>query len=429
MGAAASAEEFDPEKVKAQVFEKLKKVKKEKPDNLCAKHLTEEYINSLTPEQQQILYKCTLTGLENPDSHLGCYAMKSDDYDTFGEFFDKVIREYHGDESGEKVHTTDWNLAEMLKAKAEAAPEGTEATQKSPRSAREEKTAESIGSLDLTAFGLDEISMRVRVGRNLKSFNLPGMMCKQERMKFEKTMLQAFDKLISMENYGGKVYSLTPDFNDLEDVSDEEKVNPNKISDEEYQELVKKHIMFKNMDEDPYLKSAGISSDWPYGRGCYVSKDESLIIWYEEEDQLRIMCMKKGKDLAEVFSYLKCGLDTVESIEGIEFARSDKYGFVTSCPSNLGTGMRASVHLQLPKSIKQGEGKGAELEAKCKELGLSVRGVGGEHTAYGEDGTVDISPKGRLFVSEAEIIKNLYDGIKTLVEYEKSLPDVSEAAA
>ena len=49
--------------------------------------------------------------------------------------------------------------------------------------------------------------------------------------------------------------------------------------------------MFKDMSADSFLLSAGISADWPYGRGCYVSEDKKFIIWCGEEDHLRIMCM------------------------------------------------------------------------------------------------------------------------------------------
>ena len=101
--------------------------------------------------------------------------------------------------------------------------------------------------------------------------------------------------------------------------------NPNLISKDEYQKLVDAHVMFKDMDADPYLKSAGISSDWPYGRGCWQSDDKMRIIWFGEEDQLRIMCMKKGSDLLDVFSNLNEMLKTVESIDGIEFARDENY--------------------------------------------------------------------------------------------------------
>lgn len=251
--------------------------------------------------------------------------------------------------------------------------------------------------------------MRVRVGRNLLGFNLPGMMDKDERIKFEQKMLPAFDQL--KEKYGGKVYSLTPDFGDLG-------ANPNLITKEKYQELVGAHVMFKDMDADSYLKSAGISSDWPYGRGCWQSDDKMRIIWFGEEDQLRIMCLKKGSNLLEVFTNLNEMLKTVESIDGIEFAKDENYGYVTSCPSNLGTGMRASVHVKIPNLTKDGTDKKAK--EVCAPLGLSVRGTGGEHTPIGSDGTVDISPSARIFVKEKEIIGKLYEGIEKLMAVENA---------
>jgi len=148
--------------------------------------------------------------------------------------------------------------------------------------------------------------------------------------------------------------------------------------------------MFKDMAADTYLASAGIADDWPYGRGCWQSDDKQCIVWFGEEDQLRIMCMKRGTKLNEVFDRLKKMLDTIESIDGIDFATSSKYGYVTSCPSNLGTGMRASVHVKIPN-----------LTA---------------------DGTVDISPSKRLFIKERDIIAKLYSGISDLMVEEKKAP-------
>mmetsp|Transcript_14886 Transcript_14886/g.16835 ORF Transcript_14886/g.16835 Transcript_14886/m.16835 type:complete len:373 (-) Transcript_14886:701-1819(-) len=365
-----------------EVFLKtLDEVRKGNPGNLCAKYLTRDLFNSFGEKEKAILEKCARTGVENPDSGLGCYAMTPDDYTTLNAFFDPVIRDYHGADP-KAVHVTDWDASDVGEN----------------------------GILDMSKLGLDELSMRVRVGRNLTSFNLPGAMDQAERIAFEKTMLKAFEKLISLPDYGGQVYSLTPDFGNGEK-------NPNLITMEEYQELVDAHIMFKNMDADPYLKSAGIASDWPYGRGCYVSADKQFIIWFGEEDQLRIMCMKKGTMLNEVFDRLNAGLQVVESIDGIDFATSSQYGYVTSCPSNLGTGMRASVHIKLPNLTKDGTDKKAKKVAS--PLGLSVRGTGGEHTPIGADGTVDISPRARLFIKEKEIIQKLYDGIALLLKEEK----------
>lgn len=367
--------------LKVDVLTKCEKILVENPDNRACKY-TIEYLNSdagknLSEEDGMTFYKCIKTGIDNPDSGLGCYAMTPEDYSKFGGFFDKVIRDYHGDESGDKKHITDWNTGDV--------------------------------NYDVKELGQDELSMRVRVGRNLVGFNLPGNMSKDERIKFELRMLPAFEQLI--EKYGGKVHSLTPDFGD-------NGVNPNLISDEKYKALVDAHVMFKDMAADPFLNSAGISNDWPYGRGCWQSEDKMRIIWFGEEDQLRIMCMKKGSNLLEVFTNLNEMLETVQGIDGIEFAKDDNYGYITSCPSNLGTGMRASVHVKIPKLTSDGTDKKAK--EVCKPLGLSVRGTGGEHTAIGADGTVDISPSARLFIKESEIIGKLYEGIKQLMEIENA---------
>merc|ERR1719499_788884 len=124
--------------------------------------------------------------------------MAPDDYETYNEFFDKVIREYHSASKSAK-HVTDWDASGVGEN----------------------------GVLDVTKLGLDTLSMRVRVGRNLESFNLPGAMDKEERIRFEKTMLQVFDKLIANPEYGGTVYSLSPDLGDGE-------TNPNLISKAKY---------------------------------------------------------------------------------------------------------------------------------------------------------------------------------------------------
>jgi len=377
--------EMTPEEkatIMADIVAKCEDILKDHPENRCCKYVV-EYLGSdegksLSNEDCMIFHKCIKTGLENPDSGLGCYAMTPTDYTHFSGFFDKVIRDYHGDTTGSKTHVTDW-------------------------------TVDPEASYDVTKLGQEELSMRVRVGRNLKGFNLPGKMSKSERIRFETKLLPAFDQL--KEKYGGKVHSLTPDFMDNGE-------NPNLISQEEYEELVKAHVMFKDMAADPYLNTAGISNDWPYGRGCWQSEDKMRIIWFGEEDQLRIMCMKKGSDLLEVFTNLNEMLETVESIDGVDFAKDDTYGYVTSCPSNLGTGMRASVHVKIPNLTSDGTDKKAK--EVCKPLGLSVRGTGGEHTPIGADGTVDISPSARLFIKESEIIGKLYEGIEKLMALENA---------
>eukprot|EP01052_Picozoa_sp_SAG31_P020967 SAG31_NODE_1599_length_7797_cov_10.971291_3_plen_98_part_00 len=88
-----------------------------------------------------------------------------------------------------------------------------------------------------------------------------------------------------------------------------------------YEALLEAHIMFKDMSADPYLAAAGIAADFPHGRGCYISDDKGFAIWVGEEDHLRIMCMKVGTVLNEIFDRLKSALELVEAIEGIDFVK------------------------------------------------------------------------------------------------------------
>lgn len=380
MGAAASADDaakyaalFAHEKY-GRDLKRIMAIKELYPGNRMAKHFDLDYFSGLEDDATKVDFlKCCRSGIENEDSGMGCYAMQPKDYDRFKPFFSKVLADYHGVKEDAK-HETDWSL------------EGV-------------KDMPEDGKLDLAKLDLPALSMRVRVGRNLAEFPLPGAMTEEDRKALELKMCEAFKVLIDNPEYGGKYNSMTEG-------------HPDKITDEQYNDLVKAHVMFKDMAADPYLNSCGIASHWPSGRGCYQSADGGFIIWVGEEDHLRIMCMAKGTVLNDVFDRLEKALKVVESIDGINFATSDDYGYVTSCPTNLGTGMRASVHIQLPKLTA--DGTDAKAKAVARPLGLSVRGTGGEHTPIGADGTVDISPSARFCIKECDIIASLYNGIKLL---------------
>jgi protein-arginine kinase len=353
--------------------EKIEALKAGWPDNIALQCFDPVYFATLSENLKARLLKCMNSGIENPDSEMGCYACQPSDYDDLKPFFSKVLSRYHKVPEDAR-HVNDWSLKGV-----DGLPED--------------------GVLDIARLGLHALSMRVRAGRNLKDFPLPGSMTKEDRIRLEQKMMAAFEKLIAKPDYGGRYHSLTPGNSCL-------------IDDAAYQNLVDAHIMFKNMASDRYLAAAGIAADWPNGRGCYVSADKGFIIWVGEEDHLRIMCMQRGTVLNEVFDRLKSALDLVEGIGGLEFAYSADYGVVTSCPTNLGTGMRASLHIALPNLTM--DGTDAKVKAIAKPLGLSVRGAGGEHTPIGSDGTVDISPSARFCITEAEIVTALYKGIALL---------------
>merc|ERR1711871_154921 len=183
---------------------KITAVKKSHPGNHAMKHFDVNYFNSLTEDGKKGLLKCIKTGIENANSSMGCYAMRPADYDRFKPFFSKVLADYHN-VADEPQHVNSWNLDDVDAKLLEQIPDDRK--------------------LDLSKLGLPALSMRVRVGRNLKSFPLPGAMTRQNRVDLESKMCAVFDRLKSMPEFGGRYHSLTPDHADF-------------VTDEEYKELV-----------------------------------------------------------------------------------------------------------------------------------------------------------------------------------------------
>lgn len=177
--------------------------------------------------------------------------------------------------------------------------------------------------------------MRARVARNVKGFNLPPSMDKEERLKFEAKMVEVFGSF----GLPGKYHSLTPGHKDL-------------ITEAEADELRKKHFLFNDMTTDNHLTSSGVASDWPHGRGIWISEDQTKMIWIGEEDQLRIISIVQGNDLGKVDASLHELLTKIEKA-GLEFAYHPTYGVITTCPTNMGTGKRQSILGKFPR-ITQG---------------------------------------------------------------------------
>lgn len=131
--------------------------------------------------------------------------------------------------------------------------------------------------------------------------------------------------------------------------------------------------------------------------------------------------MEKGGDVKGVFARLVDGINavakSVKDESGKDFMLDEKYGYVHSCPTNLGTGMRASVHIDLPGYAKEGIDK---LKARCEELSLQPRGTRGE--SGGMTGCrFDISNKHRLGYSEVQLVQTMIDGVNKLYEEDLEL--------
>merc|ERR1712241_179614 len=240
---------------------------------------------------------------------------------------------------------------------------------------------------------------RIRVGRSIDGFGLSPGITREQRLGVENLMKKAFSNLKG--DLAGTYYPLTG------------------MNEQVRQQLVDDHFLFVSGDRN--LIAAGMERDWPEGRGIFHNKDKTFLTWVNEEDQLRIISMQSGGDVRAVFDRLARGIqavgDSVKAESGRDFMLDPKYGYIHSCPTNLGTGMRASVHVDLPGWTKEGVKK---LQDRCEELHLQPRGTRGE--SGGQTGiTYDISNKHRLGYSEVELVQKMIDGVNTLVQEDRDL--------
>ena len=130
-----------------------------------------------------------------------------------------------------------------------------------------------------------------------------------------------------------------------------------------------------------------------------------------------------GGDIKGVFSRLVTGINTIQDSlkeqSGKTFLLDDRLGYLHSCPSNLGTGMRASVHIDLPGWTAEG---GSKLKSRCEELSIQPRGTRGE--SGGQTGyTYDISNKHRLGYSEVNLVQTMIDGVNQLYKEDIELKE------
>jgi protein-arginine kinase len=337
--------------------------------SLVAKHVTKEKWDKLsgivTKTSGFTLAKAIACAVEFDNQHCGIYAGDEDSYVDFAEVFDPLICEYHGLPADFK-HVSDMDAT---KIKGNINPE------------------------------IPVHSVRIRVGRSIQGFGLSPGITKQQRVDVEKVASSAFKKFTG--DLSGHYYPLT---------GMDEKVR---------QQLVDDHFLF--MSGDPNLTVAGMERDWPEGRGIFHNEAKTFLVWVNEEDQLRIISMQQGGDVKGVFERLARGIkavgDSVKAESGKEFMLHPKYGFLHSCPTNLGTGMRASVHIDLPGWTKEGL---PALKKRCEELALQPRGTRGE--SGGQTGvTYDISNKHRLGYSEVQLVQTMIDGVNTLYKEDKEL--------
>lgn len=239
------------------------------------------------------------------------------------------------------------------------------------------------------------VSTRVRLARNLKQYPFPARALASQREAVER---QVKDALLSGNSILSKKFRFIP----LENTTQEEAVS-----------LVERHIVSPEFIADRR------------GKAVLISADESISIMVNEEDHLRIQVLREGFSLKEAAETAD-RIDTLLS-ENLDFAFDPELGYLTQCPTNLGTGLRASVMLHLPGLTESGAMP--RIASNLSKLGLTIRGTYGEGSKS-IGALYQLSNQITLGLSENEAIENLRSITVQLMEEErKARAQMSEEIA
>lgn len=313
------------------------------------------------------LWDCLKSGIIMPDSKMGIYACDRESYDVFEDVFQPMILKY--------FNTTSFHC-------------GKDYGDLSKKECRDK--------LDLAAVDTDKliVSTRVRVARNVDGVAYAAKISPEDRVKVEKQIVDASAKFTG--NIKGTYTYM------------------NKLDEATQAQMVENHLLFHCKDE--YIREAGMFEDWPNGRGAFYSddKEKRTMLWVNEEDHMRVICLENGNDLLGVYTRL---ITTLKSLDThLKVAEHPKWGFLASCPTNVGTGMRASVHVRIPLVSNL-----PCFDDLCKDMQMDIRGVHGEHSEKNAEGIYDISNRNRYGLSEISAISTMAAGVKNLIRIEMAL--------
>ncbi|XP_038049371.1 arginine kinase-like isoform X2 [Patiria miniata] len=348
--------------------------KKGKDVSLMGKVMTPELFNKLkdikTKTAGWTIARAMNTGTCYQSSFVGCHAGDPESYEIFKELFHPVIEKYHVGYKldGSMKHITDMDpdkLTVALKDEAKA----------------------------------KVFSSRIRVARNLNFFPLNPGGTVETRNQIADLMSKVFDSFKDSDTYS----DLAGTFH-----------RHTEMTPEETQELVDGHFLFRGKDK--MQAASGYHRFWPKGRGIFLNKSKTFVVWVNEGDHLRIISMEQGGDIKSVFTRLSRAIKAME--EGVKkvtgresvFASDPALGVITCCPSNLGTAMRGSVHIGVP-TIASALGL-AEIDKMARTINCQARGSSGEHSAIVD--RVDISNWRRLGFTEYSLVQDLIRGANLL---------------
>lgn len=227
------------------------------------------------------------------------------------------------------------------------------------------------------------VSTRVRLARNLEKYPFPALLKDEDK---KKAIKEIEDTILKSNSTLAEAFKI---------------INMNEISEQERRALQEKHLISPEMAMNN-------------GGTVMIGTDENMSIMLMEEDHIRLQIIMGGARLKEAWELA----DKVDNVieESADYAFSEELGYLTACPTNTGTGMRASVMMHLPALTYTNNIN--KIISSASALGLTVRGLYGEGSkAYGN--LYQISNQVTLGISETEIVEMLENITGQICRHEK----------
>lgn len=236
------------------------------------------------------------------------------------------------------------------------------------------------------------LSTRIRLARNLEGFPFPHVLSEAQAAEVIRKVEAGVREIDKIQVPGV--------------VSPVELYRLAEIPPLARQVLVEKHLISPPLAQDAR------------GRAVAISADEAVSIMVNEEDHIRIQVLSSGLDLENTWTLASRVDDALE--EKLTYAFHNVRGYLTACPTNLGTGLRASVMVHLPALVITGQA--GRLFNTLGQFGLAVRGYFGEGTDA-QGNIYQISNQVTLGRSEEDIIANLSGVAQQVIEHERKARD------
>ncbi|WP_153555969.1 protein arginine kinase [Roseimaritima sediminicola] len=226
------------------------------------------------------------------------------------------------------------------------------------------------------------ISSRIRLARNLSDYPFIRRCSEEDRLAIERTVAARLNK--------------------LEEWNDVRYINVGGLSEVDRQFLVERQLISRELSETEGARAVAIDPS------------EQFSVMINEEDHLRLQVMHSGLDLTKAWEQINHLDDLIEG--AITYAYHPKYGYLTACPTNVGTGLRVSVMMHLPALVITRQID--KVFRSLQKISVTVRGLYGEGSQFTGD-FYQVSNQITLGKSETELVEQVGEVVPVLIDYER----------